>query len=47
MKEVMKILNLSEPTVRKLIVDGRIRKLETNGAVRITKDDLDKYLKGE
>lgn len=45
-RELMLILRLSEPTVRKLIKDGKIKALKTEGAVRVTETQLNKYLKG-
>tara|TARA_R110000868_G_C10972548_1_gene770449 strand:- start:31812 stop:32030 length:219 start_codon:yes stop_codon:yes gene_type:complete len=46
-RELMLILRLSEPTVLKLIKDKKIRKLNTDGAIRVTENALNTYLKGK
>lgn len=44
MKDLMKILKLSEVTVRKLIKEGKIKKLDTDRAVRVTEESLNTFL---
>lgn len=44
MKDLMKILKLSEVTVRKLIKEGKIKKLDTDRAVRVTEESLNNFL---
>lgn len=46
-KDLQVILGMSQPTVLALIRDGKIKKLDTHGAIRVTEDALNKYLKGE
>ena len=46
-KEVAEILKLSVSSVIKLINDGKIKKLKTDGSVRISEISLNEYLKGE
>ena len=45
--ELMELLKLSEPTVRKIIKSGKLKSLGKIGPLRVTKESLDKYLKGE
>lgn len=47
MKELKEILGLTEPSIRKLVKSGKLKKVETNGAFRVTEDSLNKFLKGE
>jgi N12 class adenine-specific DNA methylase len=43
-KELRKILNLSEATVRELIRQGKINKLPINKPIRVTQAALDEFL---
>ena len=47
MKELQEVLKMSEPTVRKLIKEGKLKKLDTDGAIRVSEDALKAYLRGE
>ena len=47
MDEVCAILRMSQPTVRNLIKSGKLKKLNTDGAIRISSDQLEKFLKGD
>ena len=41
--EAAKYTSLSPPTIRKLIKDGKLKRVERNGKIGILKSDLDKY----
>ena len=45
--EIAEILKLGPQSVRKLINNGLIKKLDTLGSVRITEIELRKYLEGK
>lgn len=47
MKELQEILKMSEPTVRKLIQDKKLIKLEADKAVRVSEKALSNYLEGK
>lgn len=48
-KEACKYLSVSAPTLRKLVLDGKIPfyRVRDDGAKRYLKDDLDEYMKHE
>lgn len=46
-EEVAKILRMGISSVRKLISDGRIKKLDTDGLIRVSQAALDAYLEGK
>ncbi len=45
--EAAVILKVSDQTVRNLIKNKKIKKLDTTGAVRISKKELDRFITGE
>jgi len=47
MKELQEILKMSEPTVRKLIQEKKIIKLDADKAVRVSEKALNDYLEGK
>lgn len=44
---IAEILKLSTQTVRKLIENGKLKMLDTDGAIRITEKQLNDYLEGK
>jgi excisionase family DNA binding protein len=42
--EIAKLLRVSKETVRRLIADGELRAIHVRHRVRISQQDLDKYL---
>lgn len=46
-KEVAAILRVSQPTVLRMIDDGQIRAIRVRNQWRISREDLDAYLRGE
>lgn len=47
MPEVAEILRVTVESVRKYIKDGRLKIINTGGAVRISQEQLDSFLRGE
>lgn len=45
-EQVAEILQLSVSSVRKLINDGKIKKLNTDGIIRVSESQLNEYLEG-
>lgn len=46
-EEIAEILKMGVSSVRKIINDGRIKKLDTDGLIRVSQAALDAYLRGE
>ena len=46
-KEVAKILNLSEATIRAWILRKEIKYIKIGKSVRITQEEVDRLMKGE
>ena len=46
-KDVADILRVDEMTVRRYINAGRIKKLATIGAIRISHTELDRFINGD
>ena len=47
MPEVAEILRVTVESVRKYIKDGRLKIINTGGAVRISQEQLNAFLRGE
>jgi excisionase family DNA binding protein len=45
-REAAGALNVSSATIRRLIADGELSSVTVRGAVRITRDDLERYVEG-
>lgn len=46
-KEVAKILNFKERTVRQWLVDGKIKGVKIMGEWRVPKEEVQRLMKGE
>lgn len=46
-QDVADILKVHEMSVRRYIKEGKLRKLNTNGAIRIAHTDLDRFINGD
>jgi len=46
-KEVADIFKVSQRTVRRWLASGKIQKIKNIGSVRITQEEINKFIKGE
>ncbi len=47
LNDIMKILNISRPTIIRYIKNGRIKAFKVGHAYRVTKEALDTFIKNE